>query len=46
MPFKSSKQRRYLWLKEPALAEKWTKEYGSKPQPGKKKKKSFRKKDK
>jgi hypothetical protein len=30
MPFKSEKQRRYLWAKEPQIAEKWTKEHGSK----------------
>ena len=30
MPFKSEKQRKYLWAKEPAIAEKWTKEHGSK----------------
>lgn len=30
MPFKSEKQRRYLWLKEPGVAKKWTKKYGSK----------------
>ena len=32
MPFKSEKQRKYLWAKEPAIAKKWTKEHGSKPQ--------------
>tara|TARA_R100001244_G_scaffold38661_1_gene34933 strand:- start:107 stop:262 length:156 start_codon:yes stop_codon:yes gene_type:complete len=31
MPFKSEKQRRYLWAKEPAIAKKWTKEHGSNP---------------
>ena len=31
MPFKSEKQRKYLWAKEPQIAEKWTfKEHGSK----------------
>ena len=30
MPFKSEKQRKYLWAKEPKIAEKWTKEHGSK----------------
>ena len=30
MPFKSEKQRKYLWKKEPALARKWTKKCGSK----------------
>mgnify|MGYP003152370084 CR=1 FL=1 len=30
MPFKSEKQRKYLWAKEPAIAKKWTAEHGSK----------------
>ena len=30
MPFKSEKQRKYLWAKEPKIAEKWTKEHVSK----------------
>ncbi len=30
MPFKSKKQKRYLWAKKPALAKRWTKKYGSK----------------
>jgi hypothetical protein len=30
MPFKSEKQRKYLWAKHPEIAKKWTKEYGSK----------------
>ena len=30
MPFKSEKQRKYMWAKEPAIARKWTKKYGSK----------------
>ena len=38
MPFKSEKQRRYLWKNEPRIAKEWTKAYGSKPV-GKKKKK-------
>ncbi len=37
MPFKSEKQRRYLWKNEPKIAREWTKAYGSKPK-GKKKK--------
>jgi len=37
MPFKSEKQRRYLWMKEPELARKWTNEYGSKPRRKKRK---------
>lgn len=27
MPFKSEKQRRYLWLKQPEIAKRWAKEY-------------------
>jgi hypothetical protein len=27
MPFRSEKQRRYLWMKHPKIAQKWT--YGS-----------------
>ena len=40
MPFKSEKQRRYLFKNEPAIAKQWTKKYGSKPikKKGKKKK--------
>ena len=30
MPFKSEKQRRYLYKNEPELAKKWEKKYGSK----------------
>ena len=30
MPFKSEKQRKYLWLKHPKIAKKWTAEHGSK----------------
>ena len=29
MPFKSEKQRRYLYMVEPELAKRWEKEYGS-----------------
>ncbi len=35
MPFKSEKQRRYLFVHEPALAHKWAHKYGSKPVKGK-----------
>lgn len=35
MPFKSEKQRRFLWAKHPEIAEKWTEEHGSEPQPDK-----------
>jgi len=31
MPFRSEKQRRYLWKKKPQIAKRWTKVYGSKP---------------
>jgi len=31
MPFKSEKQRKFMWAKEPAIAKKWTSKYGSKP---------------
>ncbi len=30
MPFKSAKQRRFLYAKKPAIAKRWTKKYGSK----------------
>jgi len=36
MPFRSEKQRRYLWAKEPEVAKRWTKKYGSKIQKGSK----------
>jgi len=32
MPFKSEKQRRYLWANEPEIARRWTKEHGSRIQ--------------
>ena len=38
MPFRSEKQRKYLFAKEPAIAKKWTKKYGSKIKPKKGKK--------
>lgn len=37
MPFKSIKQRKYMWAKHPDIAERWTKEYGSKIKSKKKK---------
>ena len=44
MPFKSEKQRRYLYKNEPAIAKKWTKKYGSKiSKPKKRKKKQWTK---
>ena len=36
MPFRSEKQRRYLWKNHPKIARDWTDEHGSKPQPTKK----------
>ena len=32
MPFKSEKQRKYLWANEPAIARDWTDTYGSRIQ--------------
>lgn len=31
MPFKSEKQRRFLWMKHPKIAKRWAKKYGNKP---------------
>jgi hypothetical protein len=36
MPFKSEKQRRFLWLKHPEIARKWAHETGSDTKPRKK----------
>jgi hypothetical protein len=30
MPFRSVKQRKFMWAKHPEIAKKWTKEHGSK----------------
>lgn len=30
MPFKSEKQRKWMWANKPGLARKWAKKYGSK----------------
>lgn len=38
MPFKSEKQRKFLYANKPKLAKKWTKKYGSKIVKKKKKK--------
>ena len=43
MPFRSERQRRFLYAKKPALAKRWSKKYGSKIV---KKKKSKRRKAK
>ena len=37
MPFRSKKQRKFLWWKHPKIAKRWTKKYGSKIHPKKKK---------
>jgi len=29
VPFRSEKQKKFLWLKHPDIAKRWTKEYGS-----------------
>ena len=39
MPFRSEKQRKYLFAKKPAIAKKWSKKYGSKIIKKRKKKK-------
>ena len=31
MPFKSTKQRSYMYANHPEIARRWSKEYGSKP---------------
>ena len=31
MPFRSEKQRRYMWARLPKVAKRWTKKYGPKP---------------
>ena len=31
MPFKSEKQRKWMWANEPKIAREWTDAYGSKP---------------
>lgn len=36
MPFKSEKQRRFMWAKHPEIAKEWTEKYGSKVHPTKK----------
>lgn len=33
MPFRSEAQRRFMWANHPEIAERWTQEYGSAPQP-------------
>lgn len=36
MPFRSEKQRRFMYAKHPEVAKRWAAEYGSKPRPKKK----------
>lgn len=37
MPFRSEKQRRWMWANKPAMAKRWSKKYGSKPRKKRKK---------
>lgn len=37
MPFRSEKQRRWLWANRPDIAKKWSAKYGTKPRPKKRK---------
>lgn len=30
-PFRSERQRRYLWAKHPKIAKRWSRKYGKKP---------------
>jgi hypothetical protein len=36
MPFRSAKQRRFMYAKHPEIAKEWTAKYGAKAQPKKK----------
>ena len=38
MPFKSEKQKKFMFANKPDIAKKWTEKYGSKPEDEKKKK--------
>jgi len=31
MPFKSAKQKRYMYVNHPKIAKRWSKKYGAKP---------------
>ena len=42
MPFRSAKQRRFMWWKHPKIAHRWTKKYGSKPRPKRRKRRRKR----
>lgn len=39
MPFKSEKQRKFMWSKHPKIAEEWANKYGSKIRKGARKRK-------
>jgi len=39
MPFRSEKQRKFMWSQHPEIAKRWTDKYGSKVVPSKKIKK-------
>lgn len=38
MPFKSTKQRKWMWKNKPRIAREWTNKYGSRPRRKKKRK--------
>lgn len=44
MPFRSAKQRRWMWANRPDIAKRWSKKYGSKVGGGKSKKQRSRRK--
>lgn len=44
MPFRSEKQRRFLWLKHPEIAKRWSDKYGSKIVPNKKERSAVKRK--
>ena len=46
MPFRSIKQRKYMFAKHPAIAKRWVKEYGGVIKPLKKDKKNAKSKSK
>jgi len=33
MPFRSERQRRWMWIHHPDIARRWSHRYGSKPRP-------------
>ena len=43
-PFKSEKQRRFLWFKHPDIAREWSDKYGDKVKGGKNGKRTIRRK--